>query len=70
MHFSTIPQKIAHKPLTISLNMDLELPLRVKHLVQCTETWLQSALTKKVKEQLEPTNQDASLITIWFTNGL
>ena len=50
--------------------MDSELHLRVKHLVQCTETWLQSALTKKVKEQLEPTDQDASLITIWFTNGL
>ena len=58
MDFSTIPQKIAHKPLRISLNMDSELHLRVKHLVQCTEIWLQSALTKKVEEQLEPTDQD------------
>ena len=50
MHFLVISKKTTHEPLTISLNIDLKLHLRNKLLVQFMEAYLQSTLTKKVKE--------------------
>ena len=50
MYFFVISKKTTHEPLAISLNIDLKLHLRKKLLVQFMEAYLQSTLTKKVKE--------------------
>ena len=66
MYFSLISQMIIHEPLTTSLNIDLELHLRVKLLVHGD---LVRKNFNKEKEQLDPIDQDTFFFSIRLTNG-